>query len=270
MKILIIARGCPNKADSVYGIFEYEQAVALSKKGIDVVYTYIDRRIRVGYKRNVGLSFHQGYPFPVYGGYLRPLPLKYFPRWNTWLYKRRYLQLFKKVIEKEGIPDLIHCHYLFNLPCAKVIKDRYGIKIIETEHWSEVNTTQPRSYIKYLSSYYNYADKIITVSETLKNALNINFNIESTRIYNMVSETYFGSQNGLNYKKNDKKIKLISIGYLRYLKGFDLLIEALSGLDRNNINWELIICGDGPEKYHLESLIKNKGLEKDFSGWTEK
>lgn len=262
MRLLIIARGCPNKADSVYGNFEYEQAIALSKKGIDVIYTYIDRRLRVGYKRDLGISFHPGYPFPVYGGYLWPLPLKYFPRWNTWLYKRRYLRLFKMIMVKEGMPDLIHCHYLFNLPCAKVIKDRYGIKIIETEHWSEVNTVPPRSYIKYLSSYYNFADGIITVSDALKNALNINFNIESTRIYNMVSETYFESQSCMEYVKNDKKIKLVSIGYLRYLKGFDLLIEALSGLDRNNINWELTICGDGSERAKLELLIKNKGLEK--------
>lgn len=262
MRLLIIARGCPNKVDSVYGNFEYEQAIALSKKGIDVIYTYIDRRLRVGYKRDLGVSFHSGYPFPVYGGYLWPLPLKIFPRLSTWLYKKRYLRLFNMVIKKEGMPDLIHCHYLFNLPCAKVIKDKYGIKIIETEHWSEVNTTHPRSYIKYLSSYYNYADWIVTVSEALRRALRRNFNVESTRIFNMVSESFFESQSDLKNKLYNKKIKLVSIGYLRYLKGFDLLIEALSGLDRNNINWELTICGDGSERAKLELLIKNKGLEK--------
>ena len=262
IKIFIIGRGCPNKLDPVYGNFEYEQAVALSKEGIDVVYTYIDRRLRVGYRRTIGISFHSGHPFPVYGGYLWPLPLKFFPRLSTWLYKKRYLRLFNMVIKKEGVPDLIHCHYLFNLPCAKVIKDKYGIKIIETEHWSEVNTTQPRSYIKYLSSYYHYADRIVTVSEALRRALRRNFNVESTRIFNMVSESFFESQSDLKNKLYNKKIKLVSIGYLRYLKGFDLLIEALAGLCGSFSNWELTICGDGTEREKLELLIKNKGLEK--------
>ena len=262
MKLLIIARGCPNQEDSVYGNFEYEQAVALSKKGIDVIYTYIDRRSRVGYKRKLGLSYHSGHPFPVYGGYLKPLPLKVFPRLSTWLYEKRYLQLFKIVIQKEGIPDLIHCHYLFNLPCAKAIKDKYGIKIVETEHWSEVNVSTPSFYIRYLSSYYTFADRIVTVSEALRCALKKNFNIESTRIYNMVSDTFFELHSDMGCGHSNKKIKLVSIGYLRFLKGFDLLIEALSFLDGSYTNWELTICGEGPERYNLQLLINNKGLEK--------
>lgn len=261
MKLLIIARGCPNAQDPIYGNFEYEQAMAFSKKGIDVIYTYIDRRLRVGYNRSLGLTYHSGYPFPVYGGYLRPLPLKFFPRLSTWLNKKRFLRLFKMVIEKEGMPDLIHCHYLFNLPCAKVIKDKYGIKIVETEHWSEVNTTHPRSYIRYLSSYYKYADRIVTVSEALRGALKENFDVDSTRIYNMVSGTYFEHHRDMNYVHHSRKIKLVSIGYLRFLKGFDLLIEALAGIGGSFINWELTICGDGPEKEKLEMLIKNNGLE---------
>ena len=259
MKVLILARGCPNTQDPAYGTFEYEQAVALSKKGVNVVYTYIDRRRKAGCKRIRGISFKSGYPFPVYGGFLFPIPLKPFTRISTWIYKRRFLRLFEMVVEKEGMPDLIHCHYLFNLPCAKAIKDKFNIKIVETEHWSEVNTLQPRKHIRILSSYYQYADRIVAVSDALRKAMKRNFDVESIRIFNMVSDSYFETIYHLK-KDNGNKVRFVSVGYLRYLKGFDLLIEAFGALNSNR-EWELTICGDGAEMSQLKRLIQDKGLE---------
>lgn len=258
MKVLILARGCPNILDPAYGTFEYEQAVALSKKGIDVVYTYLDRRHKAGAKREKGISFKSGYPFPVYGGFLFPIPLKPFTCISTWIYKRRFLRLFEMVVEREGMPDLIHCHYLFNLPCAKAIKDKYNVKLIETEHWSEVNTFHPRKHIRILSSYYQYADKIVAVSDALKNALKRNFDVESIRIFNMVSDSYFETICNQR-KESGEKVRFVSVGYLRYLKGFDLLIESFSALNSNR-EWELTICGDGAEMPQLKRLIQDKGL----------
>ena len=52
---------------------------------------------------------------------------------------------------------------------------------------------------------------------------------------------------------------VVAMGRLVALKGFDLLIEAFDLCEQ--INWSLIIMGEGEERSHLETLIKDKGLE---------
>ena len=56
-----------------------------------------------------------------------------------------------------------------------------------------------------------------------------------------------------------KKRQIIAVGRLIKLKGFDLLIKALSQIDL--ANWHCIILGEGEERENLTNLIKAKGLE---------
>jgi len=56
-----------------------------------------------------------------------------------------------------------------------------------------------------------------------------------------------------------KKRQIIAVGRLIKLKGFDMLIKALSKIDL--ANWHCIILGEGEERENLTNLIKEKGLE---------
>ena len=257
MKILIIARGCPNNFDSVYGNFEYEQAVALQKMGVDIIFSFIDRRSRTTYKRTKGLKKWEGFPFPVYGGYTWPvIPFKYFPRLSTWLYSKRFFKLFKMILEKEGVPDIIHCHYLFNIPLAALVAKKYGIPVVETEHWSDIKKQKLPNYVFFLSRYYDSVHSVVTVSEALKKTLEQKFNVNSERIYNMVANDYF--ENIPPRKKSNNTVQLITIGSLIHRKGFDILIEALSGLEPSD--WELTIIGEGPLHEDIQKQINGKAL----------
>lgn len=44
-------------------------------------------------------------------------------------------------------------------------------------------------------------------------------------------------------------------------KKMDLLIEALSSVDKQLPPWKLVIAGDGPERAHLQQLIERLGLQ---------
>jgi glycosyltransferase involved in cell wall biosynthesis len=56
----------------------------------------------------------------------------------------------------------------------------------------------------------------------------------------------------------DTPIKLLFVGRLSRVKGVDILIKSLSGIDKKI--WKLSIVGDGFERISLEKLVKEKDL----------
>lgn len=53
---------------------------------------------------------------------------------------------------------------------------------------------------------------------------------------------------------------IIAIGRLTYQKGFDLLIEAWAKVARNNIDWKLIIVGNGGNEEMLKEQARKLGV----------
>jgi glycosyltransferase involved in cell wall biosynthesis len=83
--------------------------------------------------------------------------------------------------------------------------------------------------------------------------------------------------NGYNQNPNTDKFKLISVGRLVPLKGFDLSISAFAKFlehrnDEEKNNCELVIVGSGPEKCFLENLVKKKNISQyvKFIDWIER
>ena len=61
---------------------------------------------------------------------------------------------------------------------------------------------------------------------------------------------------------NDDYIVIGAVSRLRYEKGIDLLIEAFSLVEKQNLNIHLLIVGSGPDEPKLKEMIRAKGLEK--------
>tara|TARA_B100000575_G_C23123270_1_gene650335 strand:- start:376 stop:1467 length:1092 start_codon:yes stop_codon:yes gene_type:complete len=64
----------------------------------------------------------------------------------------------------------------------------------------------------------------------------------------------------LNISKS-KSIKILAVGRLAKWKGFDVLINAVSLIVKQNYQIELYILGDGPERKNLQMLIYQKKLQ---------
>lgn len=62
-----------------------------------------------------------------------------------------------------------------------------------------------------------------------------------------------------------EKLRIITIGRLERLKGYDLIIEALKEVD-SAIDWEWTIVGDGVHRIHLETATKSLGNRVKFVG----
>lgn len=157
--------------------------------------------------------------------------------------KNRYnpLFLFKiaNIIKKIN-PDVIHVHNTKELEImynARIFLGR-KIPIIGTRH-------NP-----IIKKKFALADMGVAVSE-------------ETRVYTNAKKNITIS-NGIPFKDVKEFAKnsiftIVGVGRLAPVKGFDILIKALSQV---NFNFKLIIVGEGEQKNELENLINSLGLEK--------
>lgn len=60
--------------------------------------------------------------------------------------------------------------------------------------------------------------------------------------------------------KNEGIIKFVSCARFAKIKRFDLMIKLFSLIHKKNLNTELIICGDGPERSTIERIIEENNL----------
>lgn len=261
MKILIISRGVPTQSDPVYGNFEAEQACALKHIGYDVKIIYVDRRSMVKFHRTRGINYISYKGIDAYGIFLFPLPVRIFPHLSILISCLLGKILYSKKIG-DWKPDLIHSHYLFNLPIAVAIKKKYHIPIVATEHWSVLESKRKLKYVKVLSKYYKYSDSIISVSRHLASAIKRVSGAETTVIYNMVADDFFVPKvTECKFTNGRTRVKFASVGNLVNLKGYDILISAFKKAQENGCQIELNIIGDGPERKNLERMVASLDLE---------
>ena len=155
--------------------------------------------------------------------------------------------------------------------CLKIISERQST-YISLKEYNFLN----RQIVKVISFFtFSYSDKIIAVSDGVKNDL--------AQIFPSISSKIHTIYNGFNIKKitkdkletpefkkfNDfvqikgKKI-LLACGRLADQKGFINLIKSCEIL-KKYINFHLFILGEGPQRNQLERLIKQKNMGEYIS-----
>lgn len=253
MKAAIISRGFPTILDPNYGIFEFDQAKALSNNGIEIAFVVIDFR-NYSYKRAYGLRKYEKDGVHVFE---LSLPLGVYRRALPFL-QRLLLIPFQAMLKSFGKPDVIHAHFYSIAAIAAILKSKYGIPFIITEHSSKLN--KPAALISNLDKRltkkaYRNCDQLITVSNTLRNNVMQNFQQDSIVIPNLVDPNSFSFY---GQPKVPTPFVYVSVGNLKPIKAFDLLIEAFSKTGEGTL---LYIIGAGPEMEKLQAQIQHMGLQ---------
>lgn len=110
---------------------------------------------------------------------------------------------------------------------------------------------------------FDISEHIIFVSNAGKESCKQIYHIDEKKchvIYNGISDEIL--KGGFYNQVSMKKPYIISyIGRLNYIKGVDLLIQAVAILSRN-YNIHLEIVGDGKERDTLEKIAKDVGIEE--------
>lgn len=137
-------------------------------------------------------------------------------------------------------------------------------------HWLqyEYRKTNPNAkYDKLFKKILPKFDKIIAVSEDVKNAFNDIYHLDNKTsvIHNLVDinkiKINAKEKTDILFNKND--FNAISIGRLHYSKGYVRLIEAIRKLNEEKLlpkNFKLRIYGNGPEHNNLMSKIEKYKL----------
>ncbi len=253
MKILIVTDGYPTDNYPLNGIFTYDQAKALQALGHEVTVASIDLRSIRRWRRWGKYHFIRdnitiyNYSFPV-GAF----PLKTLCFWG----KKCLSSLFKNILKEQGAPDIIHAHFTFGGNISTILKQKYNIPLVITEHSSTVNKEViPKSIFNLAKEAYFNADKLISVSSKLAESIFRHWNIKPLVVHNVVDIDIFTTSSN----KNKSNFNFLSVGILNYNKGFDILIKGFHKANfKNSVN--LLIIGDGDIKKELQAMINDYGL----------
>lgn len=176
----------------------------------------------------------------------------------------KYLEFVYRVVKKYRHVDIVHCNDLYTLPIGVLIKklSKKQARIVYDAHEYEINDrpNQSRSSIRrtYLLEKFliKYADKTITVSQSIAKAYKKLYGIETPAVVlNAPPYRSLGKRNIFREKFNINKQQTIFLyqGGLSQGRGVDILLETFARASAEKV---LVIMGFGPLQHLVEDACK--------------
>lgn len=254
MKLLIISRGIPTKENPLNGIFEMDQARALSKAGHEVTLFVLDLRSirrRRGFGRFEkmidGIRVYIG-SYPI-GAVSPGLMVK--------CGSRILLKMYKKVYSGEQKPDIIHAHFTEYGGMAARLSEKTGIPLVITEHSSIMAGQEvSKKLLQTAEKAYTSADCLISVSRLLADNILRLTGVRSEVVHNIIDGNVFCRKD----RTGHDGFRFISVSNLNPRKRIDLLIRAFSLIKDKCPEAVLDVVGEGEERQKLEKLAASLRL----------
>lgn len=243
------------------GIFQYDQAIALSKA-----------TNRVGV---ISVGFHnfrnvlECYPYQREQNngnlhILRRYQKSYLPQrfLGPKLVERRNIQLFLKVfalyLKRHGRPDIIHAHNVFYAGfIAKYLSDHYAIPYVLTEHSSAyARGFIPPELLVRAKSVCVSAKALSCVSHSFQSILKEQLGFSFEVLHNIVDGSFFDTQ--LKHPEGDDFV-FLNVASLDENKNQALALRAFAKEFKGR-RATFRIAGDGPLKETLKSLAAELGI----------
>lgn len=153
------------------------------------------------------------------------------------------LLFYIKLIPKKLI-TWVHSSYNSYSNFSRKYRGNYKQRVIN-ERYSRLNT------LVFVSQ-----DSFKSFQEIFGNQFN------SKVIYNIIDEQQVKIKSEEYTLEKTELTKIILMGSLLPVKGYELLISAAEILKNENVSFVIEILGDGPLKNNLNQLINSKGLQK--------
>lgn len=244
------------------GIFVCEEIKALKKEGVNGTILFVDldfRNLKSVFSSPVisETNFNDILEIRADGFGFPKVNLKLVEKWSD-----IHLQLMKKYLDKNPTPELIHAHSFFGGYAAMRLSEKYNIPYIVTEHFSAFLTGKIEPWKKeMIRSVFDKADKLIVVSEHLKNKVK-DYTSNSIEVIPNAIDTQFFKPPNLHNNKNT--FQFITVGGVRKEKRYDELVKAFCKLPLEiKSKCALKIIGNGPLENELIQQINNLPKEND-------
>ncbi|APC81202.1 TPA: methyltransferase domain-containing protein [Clostridium botulinum] len=118
---------------------------------------------------------------------------------------------------------------------------------------------------------WDIIDKIIFISENIKNLVVENFQLDNKKIATIPNGIDI---NKYNFKERKEGFNIAYVGYINYKKGPMLLLQTFKAICDKNPKYKLFIAGkfqDSRDVLYFKQMIKEFGIEKNvfFEGWKD-
>lgn len=184
-----------------------------------------------------------------------------------------YFSFLKEVLINK--PDIVHIHSSFGgsfyrkLPFV-YIANIFKIPVINHIHGSEIeNLYINASNIKkrLVEKCFNKCKYLVVLSEEWKKKLQV----VKTKTPIIVIENYSNIHREYLRRKENKKKKILFLGFITKLKGCFDIPEIAKKVLENNADVEFILAGSGKVR-KLQDIIEEKDISQYFSfpGWVKK
>lgn len=160
-------------------------------------------------------------------------------------------------------PNVVNVHFVrAEALYFLVLRWVFGYRLILSFHGSDAllpkghhRTIVPKIAVR--------ADAVTAVSEGVSEAiqeLSSPAPVRVTVIPNGVPLKFWGASESERLEKDCSRFRIVTVGRLVKVKGYDLLIRAFSVLQKHVPEASLTIVGDGPERDKLAALVELNGL----------
>lgn len=165
--------------------------------------------------------------------------------------------------------DVNHTHFIIPTGVlARWLKKRYGLDYVVTAHGSDVlgyNQRFARLYPILKKPWNRIVEEARWVTAPSDFLIQKIKEVARKGNFQIVS-------NGLDmtrFKPGKKEKRILMVSRLFVNKGIQDALDALAQVDLNG--WEIDIVGDGPYRMHLESKVRDLGLNAKvhFHGWID-
>lgn len=264
MKIMMVASWYPSEDNPLNGCFFQERARAWARLGCDVSVAVADVRLRLG-NRKEGISFCQEQGVKEYRFLKRNLT----PFWEEGI-ARQQISMIRKIYDQicreSGKPDLIHLESARCAFAAVELSRKENIPLTYTEHYSGILNSKTGSFCyTTMRRAVDAAEHIFLISSAMRNKLN-----PPDGKWSMLPNTVDFS----NYSVSEPEgpFTFCTMGGLRKIKGYDLLLHAFAQVHEEFPDCRLVIGGKGEEREALTALCEELSIANyvQFYGAVEK
>lgn len=152
-----------------------------------------------------------------------------------------------KIISGSSNPNSVKYAWLH----TDMIKNPWSLSVYKNE------SMEKNAYEKF--------DRVMAVSESVKEAFEKKYNIPAKVIYNALDENSIveKSKEKIEPIKKTADLCLVTIGGLREVKGYLRLLKVINRLVKEGISVQLIVVGEGDERTKLEAYIEENNLKEN-------
>ncbi|RLL42768.1 glycosyltransferase [Oceanobacillus piezotolerans] len=196
-------------------------------------------------------------------------------KYSMGIYKRNFHNTKRAIVYWKSVSKVIETNpklYDVAISYAQGVPTYYVAEKVNAKvkyAWVNAIYSIDKDDIEYQKNYYNRFNRIIAVSDSVREELGFRFPYYKNKIkviYDINNPDFINRMANIGGSFSDifDGIRILTVGRLTSQKGFDIALESCKKLKEKDIHFKWYVLGKGPLKSEIEQYIKEHGLSEHF------